>query len=195
MNAQCLGHANRSKAHFGWKIIHLIFTTQFSGFPQNPSPACQTDTQRAGRDIGKCECKFDSSPSRFCSHWTSLSRPEYPASLSLDSPHNHIRFPFPISKLAQSCGLFLIRVLVNHFRQPQSLDVILGERVQRLCFLQIVKGGSNFLPSKGDFKLDLDGIVIFVDVDKFQKMNGYRHVCRVIRPYLRNILVVPVLQN
>ena len=116
-------------------------------------------------------------------------------SLSFNSPHNHIRFPLPISKLTQSCCLFLIRVLVNHFRQPQSLDVILGERVQRLCFLQIVKGGSNFLPSKGDFKLDLDGIVIFVDVHKFQKMNRYRHVCRFIRPYWRNILVVAVLQN
>ena len=91
-----------------------------------------------------------------------------PAEVSFSLNHNN-SLPFPGN--AKPCCLLLVGVFIDHLGKPELLNAFLNESVQGLVDLEVLICCPVLLPDHGDLKLNLDGVVFLVDVDKLKDVN------------------------
>ena len=91
-----------------------------------------------------------------------------PREVSFSANYN-ISLPFPGH--AKSCCVFLVCVLVDHLWQPQFFNVLLSESIQGVIGFEVLIRCPVLLPLQSYLKLNLNGIVFFVDVNQFEDVN------------------------
>ena len=94
-------------------------------------------------------------------------------SLSVD---NNAGFPFSVSKLPKSCRFLLVSVFVYYSWQPQLVNIYRSEGIEGFFWLKIMVGCSVLLPFQKYRKLNVYGVVLFLDIHQFEEVYGYQHI-------------------